>query len=99
MAAGSAFLSTTGRPASKCARLGVNSRITSALAASARAFLAPIVFSSAADAPRTARRRSPLTCRRSATGLSDMVLLALNALSRRFQDQPADLAGMGDQRE
>src|SRR6202007_1567360 len=71
MAAAGSFLSTPGSFASNPARSGANRSNTPALARLARALFAPTVFSSAADAPITARRRSPVTCNRLATGLSD----------------------------
>src|ERR1700744_403549 len=73
-------LSIFGRPFSRPARSGANSNTTSAAARSARALPAPTVFSNAAEAPTTARRRLPLTCKRSATGLSDMPALRLLVL-------------------
>src|SRR5579872_2641068 len=62
-------LSSFGRLASRLLRSGAKSSTTSAVATSPRALLAPTVFSSAAEAPITTSRRSPFTCKRSATGL------------------------------
>src|ERR1700712_4433249 len=72
MAALGSIFSNVGSALSSCLRFATNSRATSARDASVRALAAPTALSSAAEAPITARRRSPLTCKRSATGLSDI---------------------------
>src|SRR6266700_3015455 len=78
-----AFLSMLGSVETSCPRSAANRRITLASEISQRCVLTPILLSTTADAPTTARRRSPLTCSRSATGLSDIrVLLGFKTTGR-----------------